>query len=115
MELTVAIPGASGTIYAHRTLQLLAESGVVETVNLIMSGNAANNGGTARFRTLNTTNITQGSVAAAALVVSQKTCVAADVTAGICTNAQLNRRLLDLNVAPVAMKAKGLVPQQRPR
>ncbi len=41
MELTVAITGASGTIYAKRTLQLLAASGVVETVNLIMSGTAA--------------------------------------------------------------------------
>ncbi len=41
MELTVAITGASGTIYAHRTLQLLAASGVVETVNLIMSPTAA--------------------------------------------------------------------------
>jgi flavin prenyltransferase len=40
MELTVAITGASGTIYAHRTLQLLAASGVVETVNLIISGTA---------------------------------------------------------------------------
>ena len=38
MELTLAITGASGTIYAHRTLQLLAESGAVETINLIMSG-----------------------------------------------------------------------------
>lgn len=38
MEITVAITGASGTIYAYRTLQLLAESGVVKTVNLIMSG-----------------------------------------------------------------------------
>ncbi len=38
MELTVAITGASGTIYAHRTLQLLAASGVVKTINLIMSG-----------------------------------------------------------------------------
>lgn len=38
MELTVAITGASGTIYAYRTLQLIAESGAVETVNLIMSG-----------------------------------------------------------------------------
>src|SRR5215207_4944162 len=38
MELTVAITGASGTIYAHRTLQLLAASGAVETINLIMSG-----------------------------------------------------------------------------
>lgn len=41
MELTLAITGASGTIYAHRTLQLLAASGVVDTVNLIMSGTAA--------------------------------------------------------------------------
>ncbi len=41
MELTVAITGASGTVYAHRTLQLLAASGVVETVNLIMSSTAA--------------------------------------------------------------------------
>lgn len=41
MELTVAITGASGTIYAQRTLQLLAASGVVETINLIMSGTAA--------------------------------------------------------------------------
>lgn len=41
MELTVAITGASGTIYAYRTLQLLAASGVVDTVNLVMSGTAA--------------------------------------------------------------------------
>jgi 4-hydroxy-3-polyprenylbenzoate decarboxylase len=41
MELTVAITGASGTIYAYRVLQLLAESGAVKTVNLIMSGTAA--------------------------------------------------------------------------
>lgn len=41
MELTVAITGASGTIYAQRTLQLLAASGVLGTINLIMSGTAA--------------------------------------------------------------------------
>ncbi len=41
MELTVGITGASGTIYAHKTLQLLAASGVVEKINLIMSGTAA--------------------------------------------------------------------------
>ena len=37
MELTLAITGASGTIYAQRTLQLLAQSGAVKTINLIMS------------------------------------------------------------------------------
>lgn len=40
MELTVGITGASGTIYAHRTLQLLAASGAVETINLIISSTA---------------------------------------------------------------------------
>lgn len=37
MELTVGVTGASGTIYAYRTLQMLAASGVVKTINLIMS------------------------------------------------------------------------------
>ena len=73
-------------------------------INLIMSGSAANNAGTATFRSLNTTNITQGSVAAAALSVSQKTCVAADVTAGLCSNAQLGRRLLDLHGFPFLLQ-----------
>lgn len=40
MELTVAITGASGTIYGYRSLQLLVESGVVETINLILSDTA---------------------------------------------------------------------------
>ena len=38
IELTLAITGASGTIYGFRTLQLLAASGAVGTINLIMSG-----------------------------------------------------------------------------
>ncbi len=41
MELTFAITGASGTIYARQTLRLLADSGIVETINLIMSSTAA--------------------------------------------------------------------------
>ncbi|HVF57438.1 MAG TPA: flavin prenyltransferase UbiX [Pyrinomonadaceae bacterium] len=40
MELTVAITGASGAIYAHRTLIHMAASGAVERVNLIMSDSA---------------------------------------------------------------------------
>jgi flavin prenyltransferase len=40
MELTVAITGASGSIYARRTLTHMAASGVVERVNLIMSASA---------------------------------------------------------------------------
>ena len=37
MEFTVAITGASGSIYAQRTLVHLAASGVVERINLVMS------------------------------------------------------------------------------
>ena len=40
MELTVGITGASGSIYAHRTLLHLAASGVVERINLILSDSA---------------------------------------------------------------------------
>lgn len=40
MELTVTITGASGAIYAHRTLVHLGASGVVETINLIISDSA---------------------------------------------------------------------------
>lgn len=40
MELTVAITGASGSIYARRTLVHMAASGAVERVNLIMSSSA---------------------------------------------------------------------------
>jgi 4-hydroxy-3-polyprenylbenzoate decarboxylase len=40
MELTVAITGASGAIYAQKTLAHLASSGVVERINLIFSESA---------------------------------------------------------------------------
>ena len=97
VNIFASVPGLSEANFLDAFNKIRASSSYNSPmINLLMSGNAANNGGTARFRALNTTNITQGSAAAAALVVSQKTCVAADVTAGICTNAQLNRRLLDL-------------------
>ncbi len=40
MEFTVAITGASGSIYAQRTLLHMAASGVVERINLILSNSA---------------------------------------------------------------------------
>lgn len=66
-------------------------------INLLFTGNAANNGGTARFRALNGTAITQGSAATLALAASQKLCISADVTAGLCTSGQLGQRILDIH------------------
>ena len=40
MEFTVAITGASGSIYAYRTLVHMAASGVVERINIILSDSA---------------------------------------------------------------------------
>ena len=40
MEITVGITGASGALYAHRTLTHLAASGTVERINLILSESA---------------------------------------------------------------------------
>ena len=40
MEFTVAITGASGSIYAQQVLRHMAASGVVERINLILSGAA---------------------------------------------------------------------------
>jgi 4-hydroxy-3-polyprenylbenzoate decarboxylase len=40
MELTLAITGASGSIYAHRTLKHLAASGAVTRINLVLSDSA---------------------------------------------------------------------------
>ena len=105
VNIFASVPGVSEANFLDAFNKIRANASYNSPlINLIMTGNAANNGGTARFRTLNTTSITQGSVAAAALVVSQKTCVAADVTAGLCTNAQLGRRLLDLHGFPFLLQ-----------
>lgn len=65
-------------------------------INFLFTGSATNNGGTARFRALNADGIIQGNVATLALQASQRLCLAPEVTAGVCTSAQLNRRLLDI-------------------
>ena len=67
-------------------------------INALLTGSSTNNNGSARFRTLVTQNtITQGNVASAALTLSQRTCQSADVTAGVCTNAQIGQRLVNLS------------------
>lgn len=55
-------------------------------INLLYTGNPANNAGSATFRTLvGTNNFSLGNVATAALISSQRLCQTADVTNGICT------------------------------
>jgi len=65
-------------------------------INLLFSGSTANNNGTARFRALNGTGITQGSIGSLALAMSQQTCNATFVTAGLCTAGQTGQRMLDI-------------------
>ncbi len=66
-------------------------------INLLLAGSTGNNAGTALFRSLNATGITQGSVASLALAMSQRLCVAADVTAGRCASANLNQQLMSVH------------------
>ena len=76
-------------------------AGTSQYINLIMTGNPLNNGGTTRFRSLNSTPLGHGpgtgGVGTAALTISQRTCQSAEVSAGVCTNGHLNQRLLDLS------------------
>jgi hypothetical protein len=105
VNVFASVPGVTESNFLDAFNRVRASSSYNSPlINLIMSGNAANNGGTTRFRALNTTALTQGSAATLALAVSQRTCQAADVTAGICTNAQLNQRLLDLNGFPFLLQ-----------
>jgi hypothetical protein len=98
VDILASVPGTGGNFLQEFNAMRASTAYNSPLINLLMSGSAANNNGTARFRTLfGTAGFTNGNVAAAALLVSQRTCQAADVTATICTNANLNRRLLDVN------------------
>src|SRR6185503_287126 len=106
-NIFASVPGvAGGATFLEEFNRIRASSSYNSPlINLLMAGNAATNAGTARFRAINTTAITQGSVGAAALTLSQRTCTAADdVPAGICTNAQVGRRLLDINGFPFLLQ-----------
>ena len=75
-----------------------------ELINILMTGDRLNNGGTTRFRAINSTQLGAcsatgsagcGAVGTAAVNISQRTCQTADVPL-ICTNAQIGQRILDL-------------------
>jgi hypothetical protein len=91
-----SIPGISETFLEAFNSIRASSTYNSPLINYLFTGSTTNNGGTARFRALSTTNINQGSVALLAIAASQKTCAAADVTAGICTNAQIGQRILGL-------------------
>jgi hypothetical protein len=104
-NIFAAVPGVAETNFLDAFNRIRANTAYNSPlINLIMAGSATNNGGTARFRALNTTAITQGAAASAALVTSQRTCQALEVTAGVCTNAQLNLRLLDITGFPFLLQ-----------
>ena len=65
-------------------------------INYMMTGNAANQAGTTQFRSLYETALTQGSVASAALSVSQQTCTTALITATVCGAGTSGQRLLNV-------------------
>ena len=99
VDILGTLPGQTGT-FLDAFNRVRAGSTNDPFINLLMSGNAANAGGTQRFIALNSTAITQGSVATLALAVSQKTCSTSgstnDVTAGLCTSGQAGQRILAL-------------------
>ena len=97
VELGGTLPGVTGD-FLSEFIRLRGDAAATSPlINLLFTGNAANNGGTTRFRALNGTAITQGSAATLALAASQKVCVAADITAGLCTAAQSGQRILDIH------------------
>jgi hypothetical protein len=97
VNINAKVPGQSESFLdAFNTVRNSATANS-PLLNLLLTGSATNNAGTALFRSLNATPLSQGSVATLALNVSQRLCTAADVTAGRCTSANLNRRLLDVN------------------
>jgi hypothetical protein len=102
VNIFAGIPGVGESSFLEAFNNIKASSSYNSPlINLLLTGNSSNNAGTARFRALNGTNITQGSVAAAALVVSQRTCTPpGDVSGGVCTNPQSGQRLLDLRGFP---------------
>lgn len=95
VNLNGTLPGAGGETFLQAFNAIRGSSTYSSPlINLLFTGNAGDADGTARFRLLNATAITQGSAATLALAASQKTCVAAEIPLGLCTAA--GQRVLDV-------------------
>jgi hypothetical protein len=98
VQLNGTLPGAGGETFLQAFNQVRANTAYNSPLlNLLLAGSATNNAGTALFRTLNATGITQGGAATLAQAASQRLCLAADVTAGRCTSANLNQQLVGVH------------------
>jgi hypothetical protein len=83
------VPGVTEN-FVEAFNHLRAASGNTSSlINRIFTGNAANNAGSATFRTLVGANLANGNVGTAAVQVSQRLCLAGDVTNGFCSAAGL--------------------------
>lgn len=97
VDINGTLPGAGETFLQAFNSIRASTTYNSPLINLLFTGSATNNAGTALFRSLNATAITQGSVATLALASSQRLCLSADVTAGRCTSAGLNQQLIGVH------------------
>lgn len=88
----------NGTTFLQAFNQVRAGSTNVAYFNTLFTGNAANSAGTTIFRALDSTAITQGSVATLASLANRRLCQTGDIATGVCTSAQVTagQRLVDL-------------------
>jgi len=97
VNINGGLPNISGTFLSEFNQIRQSSTYNSPLINMLFTGSSTDNDGTARFRALNGTAITQGSVATLALAASQKVCTAgADVTGGLCTAGQIGQRILDI-------------------
>jgi hypothetical protein len=97
VNIFATVPGISESFLDAFNTVKASSTANSPLLNRLFTGNAANNAGTATFRTLASADIANGSVATAANRVSQRLCLAADVTAGICTST--TQQLLSQTIA----------------
>lgn len=84
VNIFAQIPGVTGS-FLEAFNHLRANSANTHAfMNRLFTGNAANNAGSATFRTVVGANLANGNVGTAALQVSQRLCQASDVTNGFC-------------------------------
>jgi hypothetical protein len=88
-DIFARVPGVSENFVEAFNLLRANTANNSPLINRIFTGNAANNAGSATFRSVVGANLANGNVGTAAQQVSQRLCAASDVTSGFCTAAGL--------------------------